>query len=118
MKKLYKVFSSLILATFMLSCSSTEIPAFEPDLTTMITYEKDVKNIISNSCATVACHDAVSPAAGLPLTNFTQIKNAAENGNLVDRMNSSSNPMPPAGLLPAATRNIINQWKADGFLEN
>ncbi|OSY89059.1 hypothetical protein WH52_03360 [Tenacibaculum holothuriorum] len=82
------------------------------------TYVANVKTIIDNSCATASCHDATNPTAGLPLTNYTQVKNAAQNGNLIARMNSTANPMPQSGLLPTATRAIIDKWKTDGFLEN
>ncbi|SNR14326.1 hypothetical protein [Tenacibaculum jejuense] len=110
------LFSLLVLS----SCSTSEVPIEQLPIvqpTEQITYEKDVKNIISNSCATTNCHDDVSPAAGLALTNFDRVRNAAENGNLFGRINNSANPMPPSGLLPTSTRNIISQWRADGYLE-
>ena len=103
----------------MASCSSSEIK--EPDTVTPVTptkttYEKDIKTLINNSCATSACHDAVSPQAGLPLTNFTQVKNAAQNGNLITRINSNSNPMPPSGKNQTII-SMIDKWKNDVYLE-
>ncbi|CAM1365108.1 hypothetical protein [Tenacibaculum xiamenense] len=121
MKKLIQSTIALLMSIFLLSCSSAEIS--DPDTTPVdppsekTTYEKDVKTLINNSCATSACHDSDNPQAGLPLTNYTQVRNAAENGNLINRINSSSNPMPPTGQ-NSTIITIINQWKNDGYLEN
>ncbi|WP_442267715.1 hypothetical protein ACSIGC_08630 [Tenacibaculum sp. ZS6-P6] len=118
MKPLINLFSISILLTIS-SCSTSEVPSDETpiDPVEKITYEKDVKGIINSSCATTNCHDAVNPTAGLALTNFNNVRNAAENGNLFGRINNSASPMPPSGLLPSSTRNIISQWRADGYLE-
>lgn len=111
----------LILSITILSCSSSEVANEDPvviDPTQKVTYEKDVKNIVNNSCAVSGCHTGSSPAAGISLNTYNQVRSQAENGNLIGRINSSSNPMPPSGQLPSATRSIIDQWKDDGFLEN
>ncbi len=119
MKSLINLLSIFAIIT-LTSCSSSEVPVDGPDTNppvAKVTYEKDVKGIINGSCATMNCHDDVSPTAGLALTNYTRVRNAAENGNLFGRINSSSNPMPPTGLLPSSIRSIISQWRADGYLE-
>lgn len=111
----------LALSISIMSCSSSEVSNEDPvviDPTTKVTYEKDVKNIINNSCAVSGCHTGSSPAAGIAFNTYNQVRSQAENGNLIGRINSGSNPMPPTGLLPTSTRSIIDQWKADGFLEN
>ena len=41
-----------------------------------------------------------------------------ENGNLLNRINDQVNPMPQSGILPSSTRAVIDQWVADGYLEN
>lgn len=112
------LYTLLAIGLIMTSCTTAEIPLEEdPDpITTTITYNADVKTIIDNNC--VACHGAVNPNAGLSLTTYLQVKNAAENGNLIARMNNALNPMPPAAILPAQTRAVIDKWRDDGFLEN
>ncbi len=128
MKKSLK-FLAFATVLFLSSCSSSEVPAADdenPDDGTggttdpiaKVTYEKDVKGIINSSCATTSCHDSTSPAANLNLTTYTLVRNAAENGNLLGRVNSTSNFMPPSGPLPSSTRAILDKWKDDGFLED
>ncbi len=111
----------LVLSISIMSCSSSEVSNEDPvvvDPTAKVTYEKDVKNIINNSCAVSGCHTGSNPPAGILLNTYNQVRSQAENGNLIGRINNGSNPMPPTGLLPGSTRSIIDQWKADGFLEN
>jgi cytochrome c5 len=120
MKKL-NLTSLLLVAILSVSCSSSVVSNDEPvviDPTQKTTYEKDVKNIINNSCAVSGCHTGSNPPAGILLNTYSQVRSQAENGNLIARMNNGSNPMPPSGLLPSSTRSVIDQWKADGFLEN
>lgn len=108
------VFGCIALLT---NCTTAEIPI--PDTTPIIekvTYEANVKAIIDNNCIT--CHGTVSPSAGLTLVNYSQVRNSAENGTLIARMNSSSNPMPPNGKLVQSSLDLIDKWKEDGFLEN
>ncbi len=110
------------LVTLFVACSTSEIeaeatPPPPPPTSSTTTYNKDVRTVINNSCATSACHDATAPSAGLPLTNYTQVRNAAENGNMIARINSSSNPMPPSGKNNAIV-TLINEWRNDGYLEN
>ena len=69
-----------------------------------------------NNCT--ACHGTVSPQAGLSLVTYSQVRNAAENGNLIARMNDPIDPMPESGRLDASIRALIDQWAEDGFLEN
>lgn len=129
MKNFKTIIYICLLGFFIIGCSSSSEPEIvTPDEPTdgsadsesaaKITYQDNVKTIIDNSCATSNCHDTTNPKAGLRLTNFSQVKEAASSGNLIARMNSSSNPMPIGGRLPSSTRDIIDKWKADGFLEN
>ena len=107
---------SILLAT---GCSTSEVPLDELPIDPIepVTYEKDVKNIINSSCATANCHDDISPAVGLALTSYNLVRNAALNGNLFGRINNTASPMPPTGLLPLSTRQLIGRWADDGYLE-
>lgn len=117
MKK-YHLITLASIGLLIASCTTAEIPLEEePDpITETITYVGDVKAIIDNNCVT--CHGTVTPDAGLSLVTYQQVRNAAENGNLIPRMNNATSPMPPSGILSATTRAIIDKWRDDGFLEN
>ncbi len=122
----------LSLGLFLISCSSSSEPEIIPPggggsgsssgsgggASAKTTYNKDVKTIIDNSCATSSCHDSTNPASGLRLTNYAEVKSAAENRGMIERMNNANDPMPASGRLSSDTRAIIDKWKADGFLEN
>ena len=108
----------LLIGLLATSCTTAEIPLDEvgDPITDIVTYDADVKTIIDNNCTT--CHGSVRPQAGLSLVSYQQVRTAAESGNLIPRMNNATNPMPPSGILPAATRALIDKWADDGFLEN
>ncbi|WP_435261544.1 hypothetical protein [Tenacibaculum sp. nBUS_03] len=114
MKNLTTFLLLSLLTVVLNSCSSSEVP-IPPPVTENITYSKNVKVIIDNSCATSGCHSASNPAAGLSLTNYTQVKNAAQNGSLHFRIDN--NTMPPSGPLASDKKNIIDKWKSDGYIE-
>lgn len=101
------------------SCTKAFIPddaATTNPINRTIKYNADVKQIMTNSCIT--CHGGPAPSANLDLTTYTNVKNAALNRNLLERMNDATAPMPQSGLLRLSTRQIMDKWKADGYLEN
>ena len=112
------LFTFLVLTGIVMSsCTTAEIPLDEvtDPVVEVITYTGNVKAIIDNNCT--SCHGAVSPQAGLSLTTYLQVRGAAENGNLIPRMNNATAPMPPSGRLSANIQAIIDGWADGGFLE-
>jgi len=85
----------------------------EEVITEEVVYDSDVENIMTNYCIT--CHGGTSPSASLLLNNYADVKAAGESGKLIDRMNNSSNPMPPSGLISSEERSKIEKWVSDGF---
>ncbi|WP_025741653.1 c-type cytochrome [Aquimarina pacifica] len=84
-----------------------------PDKTT--TYNADVKSIFDMHC--VSCHDD-PPTNGAPFAMRTYAETIiGVNRDLVNRMQSINNPMPPEGNLSQDIIDIILDWEADGFLE-
>lgn len=81
----------------------------------IITYNSDIKNIISTYCA--QCHGS-TPTNGtsLPLSTFNEVSSRIT--RVIARTNSESNPMPASGLIPLELRNKIKKWQEDGLLEN
>lgn len=121
MKKLIfpLVLSVLFLAGCSKSSSSDEIPdpADDNPMPRNATYEADVKGIIQSNC--LSCHGTPpTNDAPMSLSSYAEVKNAVENRGLLARITSTSNPMPPAGRLPASTRQIISDWIDLGMPEN
>lgn len=111
MKKLAFI---LFLSLIMTSCSESVIE--EVIITEPVNYTSDVAPIISNNC--LPCHAGSSPSAGLNLETYTNVRNATQNGNLLARINSASNPMPQSGQMAPALIATIEQWATDGYVEN
>lgn len=78
------------------------------------TYTNNVKPIIENNC--LACHSAV--AAELPtMETYAQVRDAAENGNMICRIDDQScgGVMPQTGRMPQNRINTIKKWVANGY---
>lgn len=82
----------------------------------IVTYEGTVKAIITNNCTSCHKNPAIN-GASVPLTTYAGAKGAVDNNSLLVRINNVSSPMPPSGLMSQANRDLIQQWKDDGFIE-
>jgi uncharacterized membrane protein len=82
---------------------------------TPITYNDDIRSIMTNNCT--QCHGS-TPTSGAPfsLTTYSQVSGRID--RIIARTNNASNPMPRAGLMSIELRDMIKQWKDDGLLEN
>ena len=103
------------------SCTKAYIPEYVEPITTnsisdTITYDSHISTIITNNC--IGCHSGTNPQGNLLLENYSQVRNSAENGTLMQRINDASNPMPTSGLMPASTRTVFDEWVQNGYLEN
>ena len=84
--------------------------------TAAVSYQDDIRIIIQNNC--ISCHsDPPRQSAPMPLTTLIEVRSAVMNRGLLTRINSTSNPMPPVGRMPAATRQLIQDWVDLGFPE-
>lgn len=82
-----------------------------------ITYNGNIASIISGNCT--SCHGSTpSNGATFSLTTYNAVKSRVN--TIITRVNSSSNPMPPAPNSPLSSsqKDLIQQWKDDGLLEN
>jgi len=64
----------------------------------------------------VSCHSAGNAQGGLNLQSYAQAAAAA--ASIKSRVNSSTRPMPTAGLLPQYDRAVITQWVDIGAPQN
>ena len=109
---------------FLMGCSNdSESDLIESqnddDKTEFVTYNDNIRSVINNNC--LGCHSS-PPVNGAPfsLTTYTQVKNRAESGLLltaISRQTGEARAMPPAGRLPQATIDLVEQWIDDGLLE-
>lgn len=113
----------IVLLTFIFtSCetnSLSELAAVEDDeevILDVVTYENRAKGILDNSC--VQCHNANQQNGGVRLDTYEFAFLEADNGRMLSRMTSTSNPMPPSGNLPDPIIEDITDWINDGILEN
>lgn len=113
-KRMRRIFY-LAIVVLGVSCTTAEIPLAGAPVGRVVSYQKDIQPIIFNNCLT--CHSSVNPANGLILETYDQVKNSAQNGNLIARINDAANPMPQNGLLTADRRALFDKWKTDGYIE-
>jgi hypothetical protein len=120
MKQIISI-TSLMSLLFLTSCTSTSPDDLTEEIAsgTVVKYDIQVAPIIQSQC--LSCHNGPNANGGLRLENFTQVRESAQNGSLIDRITRSAGDpqvMPLSGRMPQATINIILQWQTDGFLEN
>ena len=88
------------------------------DPTATINYTDHIAPIMSNSC--IGCHsNPPNNGAPFPLISYSQVSQRAN--SILSAMNKQSGTpgaMPTSGRLPQATIDLVEQWIADGKLEN
>ncbi|WP_242085149.1 hypothetical protein [Aestuariivivens sediminis] len=111
---------SLVFLIWGCSSSSTDDLTNNPDPDPdpdpdPITYNADIASIISSNC--IGCHgNPPTQNAPFSLTTYNEVKTRVN--TIISRINNTTNPMPPTGLMPQTNRDLIQQWKDDGLLEN
>lgn len=124
MKK-YMILGLILLLSGLLGCSGSDNSEGVPEEETNdngggnamdLTYTADIRPIIQSNC--LSCHgNPPTNNAPMSLTTYSLVKSAVENRGLVNRINSSVNPMPPDGRMPLATRQMITDWVNQGLPE-
>lgn len=82
-----------------------------------LTYNNGIKSIIDLNCGN--CHGATNPNAGLSLTNYTEVKDAFLNTQLLNRISNKPGVpvMPPAGPMDSCKIKSLEIWFANGMIE-
>ena len=106
-------YSYLLVFPLFLACTYDE-----PDLCIdeNPSFSECVMPIIQENC--VSCHSYGGSAGFLNLENYESIRNSVIDGNLIDRINSTENPMPPSGNMSESTIRIIQNWEENGVPNN
>lgn len=82
----------------------------------IFTFSGAVLPTVQSQC--MGCHSGGSPSASLVLDNYTNILDAVNNKNLYSRITTSTNPMPPTGLMSDCKIKQIKKWIDAGKLNN
>ena len=113
-------FAAFLLLIILASCTTAIIddtdPGTLPPLQESVRYNPEVRGIMTNYCTT--CHSGPAASAGVDLSSYQDVRFYTASGNLINRINSTTNPMPPNGLMPSTERQRIAKWADDGFPEN
>jgi hypothetical protein len=81
-----------------------------------VTYTSNIEQITKANCATSGCHTGTSPAGGLFLDTYQQVKTIGEDGRMSTRALVMQD-MPPSGPLSACEMEAIQQWINNGTPE-
>lgn len=83
-----------------------------------ITFSNTISPIIQNKCT--GCHSGGTPAGGVKITNYTEVKTLADNGTLSGTINDKAGYpiMPPSGKLPDCDIQQLEKWMNDGAQNN
>lgn len=107
------------LAVFSAGCYKDNREAMYPTVgcdTTNVTWNKDIKGIVNNSCAISGCHDAAS-SGGYNFLSYAGVKSMVDNNRFIAVLESGSMPK-NAPKLDNCTINKVRRWINAGALEN
>lgn len=78
----------------------------------------EIRDIMQANCD--RCHlSSSSSFSGIPFETYDQVKEVADNGKLLDRINNAGSPMPQdEGLMSLCNRQKIEAWVNAGALNN
>jgi uncharacterized membrane protein len=112
--KALKIIIVMLIACFVgFSCESSTYEEISGEVANP-TYTAKVKPIIVNNC--LSCHSTAG--AQFPtMETYPQVREAAENGNMICRIDDQScgAVMPQSGRMPQNRINTIKKWVANGF---
>ena len=78
----------------------------------------EIRDIMQANCD--RCHlSGASSFSGIPFDTYDQVKEVADNGKLLDRINNAGSPMPQdEGLMSLCNRQKIEAWVNAGAPNN
>lgn len=105
----------VILATVAIvqSCSTDELAALNNVEASAVNYTDHIAPVISSYC--IGCHQGSSPAAGVGLETYADVRKHTEEGHLSHRINNAENPMPPGELMPPNYRELFKNWSDNQY---
>lgn len=114
----YSIFLLVSFITLTIySCKNNSIEALSNGSicdTTSTKYAATISKIMTDNCT--SCHGGTTPSGGVSLEGYANVSLHAETS--LNRMKSSSNPMPPAGKIDDCSINKLATWIAKGKQNN
>jgi uncharacterized membrane protein len=103
-------FFSFCCTALLLACKHDPEIVQPTPCNTTFAFSADILPIIETNCT--SCHSGSDPDGGLLLVNNSDIQDAADDGELWERINDSENPMPPSPSdeLSDCNKNQIQSW--------
>ncbi len=94
-------------------------PAKDSCVTTDLTYQANIKSILSSNCGSSGCHNGPNGVGGLDLNTYPSAQRIAADGEMMGRIRNITGPlMPPGGKLSDCDIEKIESWIADGAPNN
>jgi mono/diheme cytochrome c family protein len=123
MKKVKILFSMLVVALTVISCSGGGTDSSTPPVTggggggggtvTNPTYTANIKSIIDGNC--ISCHGTGGVQSSNPFLTFAQVSaRAADIKSRIEKAASDPLVMPQGGKLTQANIDLINKWITNG----
>jgi hypothetical protein len=111
--KALKIILLALVGSFIVSCESHTYEDISGEVANP-TYTANVKSIIDNNC--LSCH-SVAGSQFPTMETYSQVKNAAQNGNMICRIDDQScgSVMPVTGRMEQIKINIIKKWATNGY---
>lgn len=112
-----KNYLALLLVVVLSSCGDPGVEAAEAGKSFQdeVSYSNDIQPIVKDFCTT--CHAGDNPEGDFVLTSYEDVRQHVEKGELLDRINDRSDPMPEDGLMPTHLRRLFQLWADTGYLE-
>jgi hypothetical protein len=122
--------SSIIILLFNACVKNKALPVLKDEGTcdtTLAYYENDILPILANNCALSGCHDAVTAAEGLNLSNYSTLlkylnkEDKYTNSDILKVIKDNGNkrmPPLPMSALTAKQINKLESWLAAGAKYN
>lgn len=114
------VIAAILIAGTQTSCYKDSKEALFPIAqcdTANITWNKDIKPFVSNTCAISGCHDAATASGGYALNDYAGVKLCVDYMRFLIVMEQGTMPKNSSKLDPC-TINKVRRWINTGALEN
>lgn len=85
-----------------------------------VSFQNDIKPIMTANCSFSGCHDSNTSAGGLDLSVFSGVSSSGKSGVLLNRLKGIGGSQMPqsAGPLSNCQIQVIQEWVSAGALEN